>query len=150
MNLKRSPIMVAFAWVLFASVVFFPSVSSSEVLVSEYMKKWKGKTIPIRVKAYFGGMGDGISAANDLVRLADQKGVYCRPSTILVTAENYIAILDSYLESDKGKIILGDPRASVSGAMILALKEVFPCLKPGEKKASHHHHKGGPNTPHAH
>lgn len=113
MNVKSCFAKLAFLCVLISS-------QSTAVTIEVY----KERKVSDRdlVEIYIAGVAEGYSWLNTY--LASERGetVYCPPSSLVLNTDNYIAILDSYIEKSN----IGSD-APVELALLYGLRHTFAC-----------------------
>ena len=119
------------AIIMFAALVIIILTGNikaqAEPTVKHYLKTIKDKN----TTEYFVlnwvvyGIGVGLAWANTDLESREEKKIYCQPSKLALGAENYISIIDRYLE----KYPYFTEKDDWHVGMILkeGLKETFPC-----------------------
>ena len=73
---------------------------------------------------YLSGVGDGYIAINKQRKTDKQKPLYCPLDTETLNGADYVRILDKTLKNPDNQIA---DQLTVAEAMLLALKQEFPC-----------------------
>jgi hypothetical protein len=75
---------------------------------------------------YIKGVGMGYACANVDNKINGLPPLYCPPVNLGVTVENYLDIIDRYIERHKN--IKGEnPESFIELLLLKGLKETFPC-----------------------
>jgi hypothetical protein len=77
---------------------------------------------------YIKGVGTGFSWANAVLEGRGQQPLYCPPSKLEVTAENYLDILRLYIEKKRSRLEKV-PNAVIEPLLLYGLIETFSCEK---------------------
>lgn len=75
---------------------------------------------------YINGLGEGMGWANIALVNRGEAPLYCQPGKLAITMDNYIMILDNFIEDakKKNKYRAEDP---VGMYMLIGLQRTFPC-----------------------
>ena len=120
---KRCGIMLAvFGVVLLGFIPLMASFADAEWTVKEY-KSMKHTDM---FREYITGFGRGTYWANVQLQQTGNSPLYCQPSKLPLSAENYLNILDRYLAENKDKI---KPDAIIEFLLLKGLIDTFPCTK---------------------
>ena len=75
-------------------------------------------------RLYVAGVGDGIAAANAELSFRKQKNIFCAPTQLVLTIENYANILDQELRDNPTIYTVEFP---VEIVLLKGLIKTFPC-----------------------
>ena len=120
---KRHGIMLtAIGLALLGSVLFSISFVNAGVLFRDYDKVKKMEWF----KTYIEGVGIGLSLANAKMRALGVAPLYCQPGKLVLQSENYLDILERFIQEKKNKI---SPETPIEPFLLEGLIEIFPCNK---------------------
>lgn len=75
-------------------------------------------------KGYIGGIGQGITITNTSLKIDKKPVIFCLPDDKIFDADDYIVLIDNYLEKNGDKL---EHDYQINMVLLLALKEAFPC-----------------------
>lgn len=80
-------------------------------------------------KAYLDGVGNGWLWANAKLESKKQPLLFCVPSTLRLTADNYLGLIDAKIKAARGAQGGLNEKAPIELILLTALEEAFPCKK---------------------
>lgn len=90
-----------------------------DYLVARHASNWEGTRLWVL------GLGEGYMHANTKLKHRRQAPFYCQPPRLAMTADNYVRILDDYIEEQPKAADLS--KITISLMMLEALEASFPC-----------------------
>jgi hypothetical protein len=92
---------------------------------ADFLKAWDTDNNNLYLRIYIRGVGDGMGFYNTAVGLEGGKPLYCPPEKVGLVDAQYVAIMRNYLT--KWPNLKNLKQGPVSGVLIFALKDAFPC-----------------------
>jgi hypothetical protein len=105
-----------------AAILFVMTMSASALSVSEYNNARNDKLNWARVKAYLGGVGEGVSFASTALIYQRREPLYCLPDETVLETEDYIKAIDLFIE--KNPVY---PELKIESILVKSLIAAFPC-----------------------
>jgi len=102
---------------------FLVSLANAEPRIKDY-KRIKDTEI---FKSYILGVGVGIEWANTELSIQGQSPLYCAPGKLAITTENFLQILQDYIEKKTEIIKSLGPDLPIGLLLLKALQDAFPC-----------------------
>ena len=102
---------------------FLVSSANAELRIKDY-KRIKDTEI---FKTYILGVGVGVEWANTVVSNRGQSPLYCAPGKLAITTENFLQILQDYIEKNPEIIKPLGPDLPIGLLLLKALQDAFPC-----------------------
>ena len=120
---KRYGIMLpVFGIVLLGCIQLFTPFANAEFTLKEYKSMKQTEMF----KEYITGVGRGIYWANMHLLQTGNSPFYCQPLKLSLSGENYLNILDRYVEQNKDKV---KPGTFIELLLLEGLIDTFPCTK---------------------
>jgi hypothetical protein len=120
---KRYGVMLAvFSIMLLGFIQLFSPCANAEFTLKEY-KSMKQTDM---FREYITGVGRGIYWANLHLQQTGESPFYCQPLKLSLSGENYLNILDRYVEQNKDKV---KPGTFIELLLLEGLIDTFPCTK---------------------
>jgi hypothetical protein len=108
------------ASILLGTVALVIGASANALTVKEF----KILRNDARVTNYVYGVGNGMVWANTELIARHGQPLFCAPGTLVLNEENYLALLDSEIQSEKPKVKDDSP---VEPVLLAALEKTFVC-----------------------
>ena len=105
---------------IFIVIVCVPMPAYSEYTYEQYKNVKDSKSF----KSYIGAVGVGINWANSRLSVIEGRSIYCAPDKLSINTENYLRILQAYIEKNEELI---EPNMAVENFLLEGLIDTFPC-----------------------
>lgn len=102
---------------------FLVSLASADVTLKTYKSTKDTETF----KSYIAGVGNGFGWANTFLGTKGEPPLYCQPNKLSMTAENYLQILQKFIQENKELTDKLGPDCFVEMLLLQGLIETFPC-----------------------
>jgi len=122
MKVFKWKVILIIVGVIFGLVLFVVPFSRADVELKDFERFKNDQTF----KFYIHGVGQGFAYANGSLQYIGQSPLYCQPANLALKPENYLEILQRYIEKHKNTL---KPDWTVEMLLLLGLKETFPCNK---------------------
>ena len=106
--------------ILLSTVAMVISASASALTVKEFKILHSDE----RATNYVYGVGNGMVWANAELVAHHGQPLFCAPSTLVLNEGNYLALLDSEIQSEKPKV---KDDAPIEPILLAALEKTFGC-----------------------
>ena len=106
--------------ILLSTVAMVISASASALTVKEFKILHSDE----RATNYVYGVGNGMVWANAELIARHGQPLFCAPSTLVLNEGNYLALLDSEIQSEKPKV---KDDAPIEPILLAALEKTFGC-----------------------
>lgn len=105
------------------TLIFITTSASAEMTVKKYLTVKNEK----ETKIYVTGLGDGMNTLNDLLKMT-RRNLYCVPSNLVLTTDNYQNILDTMIGKLNEKGALKDD-FTIDLILAWGMVDAFLCKK---------------------
>jgi len=122
---KRYRVMLLFGIVLLGCIHLFVPFANAEFTLKEY-RSMKHTDM---FKEYITGLGVGFYWANMHLDQSGKPPLYCQPVKLSLSGENYLNILDRYIEQNKDSKDKLKPGTFIELLLLQGLIDTFPCAK---------------------
>jgi len=114
--------LAVFSIMLLGFIQLFSPCANADFTLKEY-KSMKQTDM---FREYITGVGRGIYWANLHLQQTGESPFYCQPLKLSLSGENYLNILDRYVEQNKDKV---KPGTFIELLLLEGLIDTFPCTK---------------------